>query len=224
MSARSPDLSSSSRQAEPSRARKRSKPTAQAALAPSPLAPGLYLVATPIGNLADISLRALDVLAKADLVACEDTRTTRKLLTAHGIAARLTAYHDHNAAPGPAQAHGTPGIWRRRGAGLGRGHAADFRSRLQTGRRRGRGEGHGDRGARRLGRPRRADRLGPALRSVLVRRLPAQQDRPPAPRAGRAGADSGQPGDLRIRAPPARRARRTWPRSWARARPQWRAS
>jgi 16S rRNA (cytidine1402-2'-O)-methyltransferase len=62
------------------------------------LAPGLYVVATPIGNLADISLRALEVLAKADLVACEDTRTTRKLLTAHGISAKLTAYHDHNAA------------------------------------------------------------------------------------------------------------------------------
>jgi 16S rRNA (cytidine1402-2'-O)-methyltransferase len=56
------------------------------------------VVATPIGNLADISLRALDVLAKADLVACEDTRTTRKLLTAHGITAKLAAYHDHNAA------------------------------------------------------------------------------------------------------------------------------
>ena len=56
------------------------------------------MVATPIGNLADISLRALDVLAKVDLIACEDTRTTRKLLAAHGIAARLTAYHDHNAA------------------------------------------------------------------------------------------------------------------------------
>ena len=56
------------------------------------------MVATPIGNLADISLRALEVLAKVDLIACEDTRTTRKLLTAHGIAARLTAYHDHNAA------------------------------------------------------------------------------------------------------------------------------
>jgi len=93
MSARSPDPSSSSRHSEPSRARKRSKPAALATLAP-----GLYLVATPIGNLADISLRALEVLAKADLVVCEDTRTTRKLLTAHGIAARLTAYHDHNAA------------------------------------------------------------------------------------------------------------------------------
>ncbi len=55
-------------------------------------------MATPIGNLADISLRALDVLAQADLVACEDTRTTRKLLAAHGIAAKLTAYHEHNAA------------------------------------------------------------------------------------------------------------------------------
>lgn len=64
----------------------------------SALAPGLYLVATPIGNLADISLRALDVLAKADLVACEDTRTTRKLLSAHGIKAALTSYHEHNAA------------------------------------------------------------------------------------------------------------------------------
>ncbi len=93
MSARSPDRSSSSRQAEPSRARKRSKPAPRAALAP-----GLYLVATPIGNLADISLRAIEVLGQAGLVACEDTRTTRKLLTAHGIAAKLTAYHEHNAA------------------------------------------------------------------------------------------------------------------------------
>jgi 16S rRNA (cytidine1402-2'-O)-methyltransferase len=98
MSAPSPDPSSSSRQAEPSRARKRSKPAAQATVAPGLLTPGLYLVATPIGNLADISLRALEVLSKADLVACEDTRTTRKLCTAHGIAAKLTAYHDHNAA------------------------------------------------------------------------------------------------------------------------------
>ncbi len=71
----------------------RSKPKQRAALAP-----GLYLVATPIGNLADISLRALEVLAKADLVACEDTRTTRKLLSAHGIKAVLTSYHEHNAA------------------------------------------------------------------------------------------------------------------------------
>lgn len=68
-----------------------------------PVAPGLYLVATPIGNLRDITLRALDTLRAADTIACEDTRVTRKLLTAHGITGRLTAYHDHNAAAaGPA--------------------------------------------------------------------------------------------------------------------------
>src|SRR4051812_39146347 len=64
--------------------------------APS-LAPGLYLVATPIGNLRDITLRALEILASADLVACEDTRVTRKLFDHYGLSAPLIAYHDHNA-------------------------------------------------------------------------------------------------------------------------------
>jgi 16S rRNA (cytidine1402-2'-O)-methyltransferase len=59
---------------------------------------GLYLVATPIGNLRDITLRALDVLAAADLIACEDTRVTRKLLDHYGIGTAVTAYHEHNAA------------------------------------------------------------------------------------------------------------------------------
>lgn len=63
-----------------------------------PLAPGLYLVATPIGNLADISLRALSVLARADLIAAEDTRHSKKLLSHFGIAAKLTPYHEHSAA------------------------------------------------------------------------------------------------------------------------------
>ncbi|MFQ5775777.1 MAG: 16S rRNA (cytidine(1402)-2'-O)-methyltransferase [Kiloniellaceae bacterium] len=54
-------------------------------------------MATPIGNLADISLRALDLLATADVIACEDTRVTRKLLAAHAIQARLVLYHEHNA-------------------------------------------------------------------------------------------------------------------------------
>ena len=62
-----------------------------------PLEPALYLVATPIGNLADITLRALDTLAGADVLACEDTRVTRVLLDRYGIATRPYAYHEHNA-------------------------------------------------------------------------------------------------------------------------------
>lgn len=65
---------------------------------PSKPAPGLYAVATPIGNLRDVTLRALDVLAAADLVLCEDTRVTGRLLQAYGIEAELQPYHEHNAA------------------------------------------------------------------------------------------------------------------------------
>jgi 16S rRNA (cytidine1402-2'-O)-methyltransferase len=64
----------------------------------APLAAGLHIVATPIGNLGDITLRALAALAGADLIACEDTRVTRKLLDRYAIATPLTPYHDHNAA------------------------------------------------------------------------------------------------------------------------------
>ena len=63
-----------------------------------PLEPGLYLVATPIGNLGDITLRALETLAGADMVAAEDTRVSRILLDRYGIAKRPYAYHEHNAA------------------------------------------------------------------------------------------------------------------------------
>ncbi len=63
-----------------------------------PLPSALYLVSTPIGNLTDISLRALSVLARADLIACEDTRHSRKLLDHYGIKAPLMSYHEHNAA------------------------------------------------------------------------------------------------------------------------------
>lgn len=58
---------------------------------------GLHLVATPIGNLGDITLRALETLAGADIVACEDTRMTRRLMDRYGIKAVLKPYHEHNA-------------------------------------------------------------------------------------------------------------------------------
>jgi 16S rRNA (cytidine1402-2'-O)-methyltransferase len=70
--------------------------------APAPEGPAgvLYVVATPIGNLGDVTIRALEVLRAVPLIACEDTRITRRLLARHGIDARLTAFHAHS---GPAR-------------------------------------------------------------------------------------------------------------------------
>lgn len=71
----------------------------------STLPAGLYLVATPIGNARDITLRALDILAQAEVIAAEDTRTARKLMEIHGVALGgrpLIAYHDHSGAKGRA--------------------------------------------------------------------------------------------------------------------------
>ncbi|KAB2915844.1 MAG: 16S rRNA (cytidine(1402)-2'-O)-methyltransferase [Hyphomicrobiaceae bacterium] len=67
-----------------------------AKLLAEPLPAGLYLVATPIGNLADITLRALSVLERAGIVYCEDTRHSRTLLAHYGIAQQLRPYHEHN--------------------------------------------------------------------------------------------------------------------------------
>jgi 16S rRNA (cytidine1402-2'-O)-methyltransferase len=78
------------------RAERRYVLNGHSAIAP-PLEGGLYLVATPIGNLRDITVRALEVLAAADLIACEDTRVSRKLLDHYGLTTPLTPYHDHNA-------------------------------------------------------------------------------------------------------------------------------
>ncbi len=69
-----------------------------AGLLDTPLEAGLYLVATPIGHMGDITLRALAVLAKADRVYCEDTRQSRKLFARFAITRQLAAYHEHNAA------------------------------------------------------------------------------------------------------------------------------
>lgn len=63
---------------------------------PEPLRAGLYIVATPIGNLRDLSFRALDTLRAADVVLCEDTRVTRKLMQAYNIKTPVKAYHDHS--------------------------------------------------------------------------------------------------------------------------------
>jgi 16S rRNA (cytidine1402-2'-O)-methyltransferase len=61
------------------------------------LPPGLYLVATPIGNLSDVTLRALETLAAVEAIACEDSRVTRRLLERYAITTPLLIYHDHNA-------------------------------------------------------------------------------------------------------------------------------
>src|SRR5580692_10117329 len=67
------------------------------ALSDKPLEPGLYVVSTPIGNLRDITLRAIDVLAAVDLVLAEDTRVSAKLLTAYGLKNKLERYDEHAA-------------------------------------------------------------------------------------------------------------------------------
>src|SRR5436853_5121336 len=67
-------------------------------LAAAKAVPGLHLVATPIGNLGDITLRALETLAGVDIIACEDTRITRRLTERYCISATLKPYHEHNAA------------------------------------------------------------------------------------------------------------------------------
>lgn len=77
---------------------KKSYMIGQTEVAARPLEVALYLVATPIGNLGDITLRALETLAGADVLACEDTRVTRVLLGRYGIRQRPTPYHEHNAA------------------------------------------------------------------------------------------------------------------------------
>src|SRR6516165_2239927 len=103
--------------------------------------PGLYLVATPIGNLRDITLRALETLAGVDIIACEDTRITRRLTERYGIKTELTPYHQHNAAIARASILARlvcrPGVGCRHAPGVGPGLQAGARGV----RRRPRGDG-----------------------------------------------------------------------------------
>lgn len=78
---------------------------------PGAVAPGLYVVSTPIGNLRDITLRALDILGGVEEVLAEDTRVASKLMSAYGVKARLSPYHDHNGA------ERRPGLLKRLGEG-----------------------------------------------------------------------------------------------------------
>ena len=173
---------------------------AGASLDAPPLAAGLYLVATPIGNLRDISLRALETLAAADVIACEDSRVTRKLSEHYGIATPLTPYHEHNAAEAQAEAARPLGRRASGRAGLGCRHAADLRSRLQTCARGGRSRSRGHRGAGRFRGVDRARRRRPADRPFLLRGLPAAQAGGAAKAHRRAGRHSRHFGVFRKRA------------------------
>ena len=151
----------------------------QAIEAPA-LAPGLHVVATPIGNLRDITLRALETLAAADLIACEDTRVTRKLTEHYGITTPLTPYHEHNAARGAAEAAGAARRGRRGGAGVRRRHAAHLRSGLQAGARSRRRRPRGDGPAGRVRGAGGAHHQRAADRPLHVRGIPAATRRPAA--------------------------------------------
>ena len=181
---------------------------------------GLHLVATPIGNLRDITLRALETLAAADVIACEDTRVTRKLLDHYGIATPLTPYHEHNAAAA------RPKLLARLAAGEAVALVSDAGTPLisDPGFKLVRAACEAGlavtRGARRLRGAGGAGSRRPADRPVLLRGLPAAEGRPAPEPHRRAGAHSGDADPVRKRAAHRRARSPRSPRVSARARPR----
>ena len=191
----------------------------------SKLAPGLHVVATPLGNLGDITARAIAVLRAADLIACEDTRVTGRLLQALGLPKkRLVRYDDH------AGDNAGSKLLDEVSAGAAVALVSDAGTPLI-----------GDPGYRLV---RAAQEAGLPVRTVpgpsamiaalsiaglptdrfLSQRLPAAATGPAARSARRAGAGSGDPGDSSRRRTGSPKAWPTWRRCWDRARPSSRAS
>ena len=92
------DISNTSQSDDDNRARSAERTRGSQSQSPQaiPMKPGFYLVATPIGNLRDITFRALDVLSSVDLIICEDTRVTGKLMSAYGFKKKMQVYNDHS--------------------------------------------------------------------------------------------------------------------------------
>ena len=183
----------------------------QAEIAARPLKPALYLVATPIGNLGDITLRALETLAAADMVACEDTRVTRVLLDRYGIRQRPTAYHEHNADEAGPRLIEALASGKKRGAGVRCRHAAGLRSRLPPCRTGARGRHSRRADPRGVGSAGSVDGVRAALRRLSVRRLPAGKGWAAADAARRAQGGASDADFFRIAAPAHRHAWRQWP-------------
>ena len=173
-----------------------------------PVSGALVVCPTPIGNLADVTLRLLDELRGADVVACEDTRRTRILLDRHGIAVPVLAVHEHNEARARARARGAHPRGRAGGARHRRRHAGGLGSRRPHRGRRGRGRPRGDGAARarRRSSPRRWPRrawAGPGSCS----RVPPAQPAGPRRRRGAARRRRAGRGRVRVAAAAARHAR-----------------